>query len=428
MVDNKIKAPELLSPAGNFEKLRAALLYGADAVYCAGRSFGMRSAADNFTNEELAEAVKYTHERGKKIYLTLNTMPHGDEYDELRAFLTDIKDIGIDAFIIADLGVMATVKQIIPNAEIHVSTQASIVSPEAALAYVAMGATRLVLARELTFKEIRKIKDELPEGIELEAFVHGSMCVSYSGRCMLSNMLTSRDANRGRCTQPCRWNYILYEEKRPEIPIPIEQTNLGTFIMSSKDMCTVEHIPELIACGIDSFKIEGRMKSAYYTSVVTNAYRMAIDAYLADPENYKFDENINVELDSVSHREYSTGFYLDEPMAEAQLSTQTGYIREKAYFATAVEYTDSDTERLTAAGIEVENENGRLYKFIQRNKVKLGDRAEIISPSKIGVGFDVTEIYLESGEVAESAPHPAMYFYVRVPFAVKAGDIMRAGN
>ena len=428
MKDNIIKAPELLSPAGNFEKLRAALLYGADAVYCAGRSFGMRSAADNFTNEELAEAVKYTHARGKKIYLTLNTMPHGDEYDELRKFLTDIKDIGLDAFIIADLGVMATVKQIIPDAEIHISTQASIVSPEAALAYVAMGAKRLVLARELTFKEIRRIKDALPEGIELEAFVHGSMCVSYSGRCMLSNMLTSRDANRGRCTQPCRWNYILYEEKRPEIPIPIEQTNLGTFIMSSKDMCTVEHIPELIACGIDSFKIEGRMKSAYYTSVVTNSYRMAIDSYLADPENYKFDENINTELDSVSHREYCTGFYLDEPMTEAQLSTQTGYIREKAYFATAVEYTDEDTRVLEAAGVDIENQNGRIYKFIQRNKVKIGDRAEIISPSKIGVGFDVNEIYLENGTPAESAPHPAMYFFVRVPFKVNTGDIMRAGN
>ncbi len=428
MTDNVIKAPELLSPAGNLEKLKAALLYGADAVYCAGQSFGMRSAADNFTNDELAYAVKYTHERNKKIYLTLNTMPHADEYESLRAFLRDIKDIGIDAYIIADLGVMATVKSIIPNAEIHVSTQASIVSPEAALAYVAMGAKRLVLARELSFSEIRNIKDALPEGIELEAFVHGSMCVSYSGRCMLSNMLTGRDANRGRCTQPCRWSYTLYEEKRPDIPIPIEQTELGTFIMSSKDMCTVEHIPELIACGIDSFKIEGRMKSAYYTSVVTNAYRMAIDAYIADPEGYSFDENILVELDSVSHREYCTGFYLDDPMEEANLSSQTGYIREKAYFATAVEYTCEDMAALEEKGIEIENANGRIYKFIQRNKVKIGDMAEIISPSRIGRRFSVNEIYLESGEAAESAPHPSMYFFVRVPFEVRTGDIMRAGN
>lgn len=428
MTDKKIKAPELLSPAGNFEKLKAALLYGADAVYCAGQSFGMRSAADNFTNEELKEAVEYTHSLGKKIYLTLNTMPHADEYDNLAAFLNEIKDIGIDAYIVADLGVMAMVNEIIENAEIHISTQASIVSPKAALAYVKMGAKRLVLARELSFSEIRKIKDALPPDIELEAFVHGSMCVSYSGRCMLSNMLTGRDANRGRCTQPCRWGYTLYEEKRPDIPIPIEQTELGTFIMSSKDMCTVEHIPELIACGIDSFKIEGRMKSAYYTSVVTNSYRMAIDAYLNDPENYKFDENILGELDSVSHREYCTGFYLDSPIEEANLSTQTGYIREKAYFATAVEYSENDIERLKNKGVEFENENGRLYKFIQRNKVKIGDKAEIISPKKIGRGLDVTEIYLENGDAAESAPHPAMLFFVRVPFEVKVGDIMRAGN
>ena len=206
-----IKRPELLSPAGNFEKMKAALLYGADAVYLAGQSFGMRSAADNFSVEELYEAVKYTHERGKKLYLTLNTMPHGNEYDDLRIFLRDIADAGIDAFIVADLGVMATVREIMPDAEIHISTQASIVSPEAALEYVALGAKRLVLARELCFEEIKAIRDRLPEDIELEAFVHGSMCVSYSGRCMLSNMMTGRDANRGRCTQPCRWNYIIYE-------------------------------------------------------------------------------------------------------------------------------------------------------------------------------------------------------------------------
>ena len=423
-----IKRPELLSPAGNFEKLRAALLYGADAIYCAGQSFGMRSAADNFSVEELYEAVKYTHERGKKLYLTLNTMPHGNEYDDLRAFLRDIADAGIDAFIVADLGVMATVREIMPDAEIHISTQASIVSPEAALAYVALGAKRLVLARELCFEEIKAIRDRLPDDIELEAFVHGSMCVSYSGRCMLSNMMTGRDANRGRCTQPCRWNYIIYEEKRPDLPIPIEQTELGTFIMSSKDMCTVEHIPELIACGINSFKIEGRMKSAYYTAVVTNAYRMAIDAYLADPENYQFDPAWYRELESVSHREYCTGYYLDIPMNEAQLGTQTGYIRDKAYFATATDYNDDEAQKLEAAGVALENENGKLYRFIQRNKVKVGDRSELISPSKIGRGFDVCELYLPDGSATESAPHPSMIFWCRVPFEVNEGDIMRGAE
>ena len=428
MNNEYIKRPELLSPAGNFEKLKAALLYGADAVYLAGQSFGMRSAADNFTVEELYEAVRYTHERGKKLYLTLNTMPHGDEYEPLRQFIREIKDAGIDAFIVADLGVMATLREIIPDCEIHISTQASIVSPEAALAYVALGAKRLVLARELTLSEICAIRARLPEDIELEAFVHGSMCVSYSGRCMLSNMMTERDANRGRCTQPCRWNYIIYEEKRPDLPIPIEQTELGTFIMSSKDMCTVEHIPALISAGINSFKIEGRMKSAYYTAVVTNAYRMAIDAYMSDPEGYEFDPAWHRELESVSHREYCTGYYLDKPIENAQLSTMTGYIRDKAYFATATEYNEGEAEVIAASGVQLERDGGRLYRFIQRNKVKIGDRAEMISPRKIGNPLTVTELYLPDGTPLESAPHPSMIFWARVPFEVREGDIMRGAD
>ena len=279
---------ELLSPAGNFEKMKSALNYGADAVYLAGNVFGMRSAADNFTNEELYEAVKYAHDMGKKVYLTVNTMPHEHEYFVLKEYLLALKGCPIDAMIVADLGVMATIQEILPEMEIHVSTQASIVSVAAAQAYIRLGAKRLVLARELTLGEIKKIRAGIPEDIELEAFVHGSMCVSYSGRCMLSHHITGRDANRGACAQPCRWNFNLIEEKRPDFPIPIEQNDLGTFIMSSKDMCTIEHIPELIEAGIKSFKIEGRMKSAYYTAVVTNAYRMAIDSYYSDKENYKF--------------------------------------------------------------------------------------------------------------------------------------------
>jgi len=423
-----INKPELLSPAGNMEKLKAALLYGADAVYLAGQSFGMRSAADNFTVDELYEAVRYTHEKGKRLFLTLNTMPRGDEYESLREFLRQIKDAGIDAYIVADLGVMATLREIIPGAEIHISTQASIVSPEAAMAYVAMGAKRLVLARELTLSEIKAIRLRIPADVELEAFIHGSMCVSYSGRCMLSNMMTGRDANRGMCTQPCRWNYIMYEEKRPDLPIPIEQTELGTFIMSSKDMCTIEHIPSLIEAGINSFKIEGRMKSAYYTAVVTNAYRMAIDSYMSDPENYTYDPALLRELESVSHREYCTGYYLDKPMDNAQLGTQTGYIRDKAYFATATEYNEDEAQALSSAGVALETSEGRLYRFIQRNKVKEGDSAEMISPNKLGEPFNVTELYLPKGERIDSAPHPSMIFWARVPFEVRNGDIMRAGE
>ena len=427
-VNKNIKKPELLSPAGNFEKLKAALLYGADAVYCAGQSFGMRSAADNFTVEELREAVEYTHARGKKIYLTLNTMPHGDEYEELEKFTLEIKDFGIDAFIVADLGVMSLVQRLAPHMEIHISTQASIVSPEAARAYASLGAKRLVLARELSFHEIEAIRLGISPETELEAFIHGSMCVSYSGRCMLSQMMTGRDGNRGKCTQPCRWNYVVYEEKRPDMPIPVEQTPLGTFIMSSKDMCTIEHIPELIRSGINSFKIEGRMKSAYYTAVVTNAYRMAIDKYFEDPENYVYNPDWYRELDSVSHREYCTGYYLDSPMENHQLATQNGYIREKAYFATATDYNETEAGMLSEAGILHENENGRLYRFIQRNKVRVGDSAEVISPAKIGQPFTVSELYLPDGTPIESAPHPSMIFWCRVPFEVREGDIMRSGN
>ena len=414
--------PELLSPAGNMEKMKAAILYGADAVYLAGTRFGMRSAADNFNDEELCEAVRYAHHHGVKLYLTLNTLPHGAEYPALRAFLERIRSFGIDAVIVADLGVLATVRELMPHMEIHVSTQASIISPEAARAYAALGAKRLVLARELMLDEIRAIRDGLPPEVELEAFIHGSMCVSYSGRCMLSHNLTGRDANRGACTQPCRWVYTVTEEKRPDQPFPIEENGLGTFTMSSKDMCTIEILPRLIAAGIDSFKIEGRMKSAYYTAVVTNAYRMALDAYGADPEGYCFQAEWMRELESVSHREYCTGYYMDSPMENAQLTAMNGYIREKAYFATALE-----AEKLPE-GLMPENEKGRLYFFVQRNKVSVGDSAEMISPRRVGRPFTVEELYDEAGAPLDSAPHPSMRFWARVPFAVTPGDIMRSGR
>ena len=421
--------PELLSPAGNFEKLRAAILYGADAVYCAGQMFGMRSAAANFTVEELYEAVKFVHAHGKKLYLTVNTMPHVNEYPLLRKFLNDIKDAGIDAMIVADMGVLATIREIIPNMEIHISTQTSIVSPASAKAYAALGAKRLVLARELTMEEIKAIRAELDDDIELEAFIHGSMCVSYSGRCLLANAFNGRDGNRGTCSQPCRWNYALVEEKRPDMPFPIEQQEgVGTFIMSSKDMCMIEHIPELMESGIASFKIEGRMKSAYYTAVVTNAYRMAMDAYQKDPASYQFDPAWLEELESVSHREYGTGFYFDDPMQNPQLVSECGYLREKAYFSTAIEYNGEEAEAIMAQGVPMENEEGRLYRFIQRNKVSAGEGAEVISPGKIGVGFEVEELYAPTGERLESTPHPSMIYWCRVPFEIREGDIMRAAS
>lgn len=410
-----INMTELLSPAGNPEKLRAAFLYGADAVYFAGERFGMRAAADNFTLPEIEEASAYAHERGRKLYITLNTMPREDEYTPLADFLRELKALGDmpDAAIVADIGVMDMIQKIIPDMEIHISTQAGIVSSADCNAWYRLGAKRAVIARELSLSDIRAIRANIPSDMEIEAFVHGSMCVSFSGRCLLSNNLVGRDANRGQCAQPCRWNYTITEEKRPDTPFPIEETREGTFIMSSKDMNMLAYVPELIKSGISSFKIEGRMKSAYYTAVVTNAYRAAIDGYLRDGENYSLDERWNKELDSVSHREYCTGYYFDDPMNNAQLCENPGYMREKAYLAVALEY---DAERKTA-------------KFRQRNKVSLGMAAELISPGKFGRGFTVEKIIsAENGAELESAPHPFMEFWLPVPFEVKAGDILRGAN
>ena len=415
-------AVELLSPAGNMEKLRAALRFGADAVYLAGKGFGMRSAADNFTDEELAAAAEYVHARGKKLYLTVNTMPHGGEYPRLRAYLSGLAGVGIDAMIVTDLGVFSTVRELLPDMELHISTQSSIVSPAAAKAWSALGAKRLVLARELTLGEVRAIREALDPEVELEAFVHGSMCVSYSGRCMLSNQFTGRDANRGACTQPCRWNYTIVEEKRPDERLPVIENENGTFIMSSKDMCMLRHVPELIDAGVSSFKIEGRMKSAYYTAVITNAYRMAIDAYQKDPQGYRFNEALYREVESVSHREYCTGYWFDDVREKAQLCRDPGYIREKAYFAAAIEQIDPPM------GLEKENERGVLCRFRQRNKLSLGERAELLTPGKIGLPLRITELYDEAGNPIESAPHPLMIFYARLPFAATEGDILRAGE
>ena len=406
---------ELLSPAGNFEKMKMAFLYGADAVYLAGERFGMRAAAGNFTIEEMDRAVEYAHTRSKKLYLTLNTLPREPEYPALREYLKQLAAMPSgtpDGVIAADIGVMMLVREYLPHAALHVSTQAGVVSSASALAWHRLGASRVVLAREVSLAEIREIRRALPPEIEIETFVHGSMCVSFSGRCLLSNALVGRDANRGACAQPCRWNYTIREEKRPDTPLPVEQTEEGTFIMSSKDLCMIAHIPELLEAGISSFKIEGRMKSAYYTAVVTNAYRAVMDAYIKDRENYTFDERWQRELDSVSHREYCTGYYFDSPSDNAQTCTRPGYLREKAYLAVCCGY---DAESGTAA-------------FIQRNKTSVGEAVEIISPGLPGRGFVIERMAGAQGEPLSSAPHPFMEFAVPVPFAVREGDIMRSAG
>ncbi len=408
-----MKRPEILSPAGNFEKMKSAILYGADAVYLAGQIFGMRAAADNFSIEELDEAVKYAHERGVRVYLTVNTMPREHEYPLLREYFESLKNIDIDALIIADIGVLTLAREMLPEIEIHISTQANTVSAAACLAWQRLGAKRVVLARELTLEEIKAIRAAIPDDLEIECFVHGSMCVSYSGRCLLSNHIIGRDGNRGMCAQPCRWNYTIrgyeiVEEKRPDVAIPLEEVNGETFILSSRDTCTIEHIPELIEAGINSFKIEGRMKSAYYTAVVTNTYKMAIDSYFSG--RFEYDPRWYRELESVSHRDYHTGYYFTDSHTDANTSSTTGYIKDKAFLAVVLDYNAETGEALMS----------------QRNKMSAGDPIELLTPGACGVPLVVTEIYDEKHEPIPSTPHPYMNFYMKVPFAVKAGDIIRA--
>ena len=402
---------ELLSPAGDFEKLRAAIRFGADAVYLGGEDFGMRSASANFSREELAAAVEYAHARGVKVYVTVNVLPRTAEYPALRDFLVFLAAAGADGAIISDVGVVALARECAPSLPIHISTQASAVSAAACRAWQSLGASRVVLARELTLDEIREIHRAAPD-IELETFIHGSMCVAYSGRCLLSNYFTGRDANHGRCAQPCRWEYHeadVAEIKRPDTPLTVVEEGGDTFVLSSRDLCMIEHIPELLDAGVTSLKIEGRVKSAYYTAVATNAYRMALDAY-ARGEAY--DPAWLTELCSVSHRAYDTGFFFTPPHGNANLVTEPGYIREKAYLAAAL--TDSDGD-------------GRAL-FVQRNKLSVGDRLELLTPGRCGIPFLGDEMQSEAGEPITSAPHPMMRFTMRASVPVHAGDIIRAGG
>ncbi len=409
-----INKPEILSPAGNLEKLKSAVLYGADAVYLAGEAFGMRAAADNFTLEELKCGVQFAHRRGARVYLTVNTMPREYEYPLLEEYFKALKKIKIDALIIADIGVLQLAKKILPKVEIHISTQANSVSAAACRAWWELGAKRVVLSRELTLDEIKAIRANVPEELELECFVHGSMCVSYSGRCLLSNHIIGRDANRGMCAQPCRWNYTIRgyeiaEEKRPDMRLPVEEVDGETFIMSSRDTCMIEHIPELVEAGINSFKIEGRMKSAYYTAVVTNTYRMALDSYMSG--SYQYNPLWYRELESVSHRDYHTGYYFDDSHLDANTTNLSGYIKDKAYLAVVISY----------------DKKSRVALCAQRNKMSVGDNAELLTPGKCGVPFVIGEMKDEGGQSISATSHPYMLFTMKMPFAVKSGDIIRAG-
>ena len=414
------KKPELLSPAGDFEKLKSAVRYGADAVYLAGVRFGMRTASGNFTDEELRAAVKYTHDRGVKLYVAVNVMPRDCEYAELERYISFLGEIGVDALIISDVGVLSLAKKAAPGTDIHISTQASAVSSAACLAWHEMGASRIVLARELSLEDIKTIRLALPPEVELEVFIHGSMCIAYSGRCLLSEYLIGRDANRGACAQSCRWEYRcapsmsleIKEEKRPDETIPVVEDGGETFVMSSRDMCMIEHIPELVTSGISSFKIEGRVKSAYYAAVVTNTYRMAIDAYFSDPDAYRYDPVWMRELCSVSHRQYDTGFFFTDPHERANVVDEPGYIREKSYLATAI--SDSDGEGFAT--------------FVQRNKLTRGEGVEILPVGAPGIPFAADVMTDENGEPIGSSPHPGQIFKLKSPVPIKEGDILRSGD
>ena len=401
-----IKRPELLAPAGDMDCLRAALHYGADAVFLAGKLFGMRSAPKNFDTDELREACELAHGMGKRIYLTCNVLPREHELSALPAFLKTAQDCGVDAFIIADLGVLEMAKQYAPNVARHVSTQAGVTNSAAANALYHMGASRVVLAREIPLSEVAQIRAQIPEDMEIECFVHGAMCVSFSGRCLISSYLTGRDANHGDCAQPCRWKYHLFEEKREGQFFPVEEDSDGTYLYNSRDMCMIEHIPEMVAAGVSSFKIEGRAKSAYYTAVTVNAYRHAIDDYLSEGENFILKPWIREELEKISHREYSTGFYLGGEPGQAVHSG--GYIRHYNQVAVCEENLDKTTSVIT-----------------QRNKFLVGDTLDILPPD--GVPFETVCLSLTNaeGEAVESAPHPMERLIIKADKPIPAGSLLR---
>ncbi|MDD6311149.1 MAG: U32 family peptidase [Firmicutes bacterium] len=393
-----MKKLELLAPAGDLEKLKIAVDYGADAVYFGGELFSLRAGAGNLSLDEIREGVSYAHAKGVKCHMAINIYAHNEDIDGLRDYITSIKDIDIDAFIVSDPAIILTIKELIPNAEIHLSTQANMTNYVTANFWHDLGVKRLVMARELTLDEIAEINDKTPDDLEIEAFGHGAMCISYSGRCLLSNFMTGRDANRGACAHPCRYKYRLEEEKRPGEYWPVDEDNRGTYIFNSKDLCMLEHIPEMIKAGIVSIKIEGRMKSIFYVAHVISAYRKAIDAYYADPENYEFNEEWFTEMCKASHREFTTGFYFNKPTAEDQNYLTSAYTRDYSFVGLVKTYDET-------TGMAI---------IEQRNKMSIGDEIEIFGP---GTGYFKQKIEVmldEEGQPIESAPHPQQILQMKM--------------
>lgn len=402
-----VKKPELLAPAGNMEKLKMALLYGADAVYLGGKQFGLRAFGGNFSNEELKEAVEFAHNLNKKVYVTVNIFPHNSDIEMLPEYLAFLNTTGADALLVADIGLFMLAKKYAPDIELHISTQANNTNWATVDAWHNMGASRVVLARELSKDEISVIRQKC--SVELEMFVHGAMCISYSGRCLLSNYMTGRDSNRGSCAQPCRWKYSLVEEKRPGQYFPIEEDERGTFIFNSKDLCLLPYLPDVIESGVDSLKIEGRMKSVHYAASVVKAYRMAIDSYFENPEAFAVKEEWLEELEKVSHRSYTTGFYYGKPTEKDQIYTSSSYIQTSDFVGLVLDYD----EATGFATVE------------QRNNMKLGQEIEVFQPQLPSYRQLLGEMYNDEGEAIEVAPHPQQIVKIRMEAPVEPYAILR---
>ncbi len=402
------RRPELLCPAGDMERLEAVLQYGADAVYLGGEQFNMRAAPENFSDEKLKKAVSMCHEKGTAVHYIMNTLPRNDELDKLPSFFEKAKDAGVDAFIVADLGVMKCAQKYAPDVPIHISTQAGTVNYITANAFYDLGAKRIITAREVSLDEIAEIRARTPKDLEIECFVHGAMCMSFSGRCLLSNYFTGRDANRGDCAQPCRWKYHLVEEKRPGQYFEVSDSEEGTYIMNSRDMCMIEHIPELVAAGVDSFKIEGRAKSAYYAAAVTNAYRAAIDGYLENPSpDYKPEQWMVDEMRKISYRDYCTGFYFGRPNEDANIYYDGIYIREWDIIA------------------NVQSSDGEFLTVTQRNRFFEGDELEVLMPKTKPFTIKVEEMYNDKGERIDVAPNPMATIKIRSNKSIPQGAVLR---
>jgi putative protease len=402
-----VEIPELLAPAGDLEKLKAAVVFGADAVYLGGKQFSLRERAGNFTLEELAAGVEFAHARGVKVYVTVNIFARNRDLDDLPTYLKQLEQIGVDAVIVSDPGVLTLVRETTPGLPVHLSTQANTTNWKAARFWQEQGVSRIILARELGLEEIREIRRQVT--VPLEIFVHGAMCISYSGRCLLSSYMTGRDANRGDCAQACRWRYALVEEKRPGEYFPLEEDSRGTYILSSRDLCLLEYIPQLVEAGINSLKIEGRVKSIHYVATVVSVYRQALDAYRADPGRYRVRNRWLEELGKVSHREYTTGFFAGPPVRAAQGAVDSIYLRPYTFTGVVREYDP-------ARGLALVE---------QRNRFARGEVLEVLLPGGETFSFTVTGLYDENMDPVDAAPHPRQRVFLSLPRPVLPWSLLR---